>query len=211
MRLVVAASLFSFLAHAALGVTCPSDALAESSFVGTNFCADGAPAAVGPGMLSSSSYDVAAFYFGAQYCGICKQKLAMMYDAWERLPAESKARTLVAGFGKQEYSAHNPLFCKGTLSSAEADALWSAWGIQQRDMVILVRTDSETWRSYCKFSMNLYDEDFERVLHHVLAQGANAFAIGLGTGGAISSSRGMMGPVAVGCLVAAVATSTVFS
>mmetsp|Transcript_23259 Transcript_23259/g.43727 ORF Transcript_23259/g.43727 Transcript_23259/m.43727 type:complete len:207 (+) Transcript_23259:45-665(+) len=166
-------------------VTCPNDAVSESSFVGTNFCPDGQEVTVGPGMLAASRYDVAAFYFGAQYCGICKEKLKIMYSAWERLPAEQRERVLVAGFGLRENAAHNLLFCHKALSSTVADELWNDWDITQRDMVILTRSESGTWQSYCKFSMNFYADDFEDVLRHVASSSGNSSSFDLG---AISSS-----------------------
>ncbi|CAE7938099.1 unnamed protein product, partial [Symbiodinium sp. KB8] len=184
--------------------SCPSSALTESSFVGTNFCRDGLVPEVGPGMLANSSYDVAAFYFGAQYCGICQQKLNIMYEAWQRLSGEWKARTLVAGVGLEEYAQHNYLFCTGTISSVVADELWSTWQIQQRDVVIFVRTGPQTWRSYCKFTMNLYDEHFEQVLHHVLKEGSDAQEINLETG-TVNAGRAAMGRGMAMVLVGAIA------
>jgi len=60
-------------------------------------------------------------------------------------------------------------FCKGTFPAIAPPAGWtSAWGISQRDVVVMYKGCDGTWQTYCKFSMNQYSA-------HLTSQVGEAF------------------------------------
>lgn len=94
--------------------------------------------------------------------------MGLLTAAYNALSTTDKALSVYASVGKDLYSSSDSNFCQG-LSAGHSTAWWSAWGVAQRDVVVMYKHCTAGWKVYCRFSLNTYNQaEFSTVTGNAL-------------------------------------------
>lgn len=95
--------------------------------------------------------------------------------AFNALSSTRQSQAHFAAVGMYTGSASN--FCKGSFAAISSPAWMTAWGVGQRDAVVLYKDCNDNWKVYCTFSMNSASQsDFAAVVNSAfeLAEGCSS-------------------------------------
>jgi len=91
-----------------------------------------------------------------------------MHSVFNALSAANKQRSLFVAVSM--YNGGTSGFCLGSFPAVSNSEWPTAWGMAQRDVVMMYKPCGGDWKVYCKFSMNTYDNDFAGVVQKLLTE-----------------------------------------